>query len=334
MQGRSGRVNTGEHARRWQRQLVAIREETARVPVTVLMPAYNSAATVQESARSVQEQTFDDWRLLIIDDGSTDATPEVCKQLVSQDERILYLRVNHIGFCSVLNLGLEVIGSPYVARLDSDDVAYPERLEKQMGFLARHPEVKVLGTFIDRVSGRGRRLLQFRDGPTTLREYEEWKASKKPFFLSHSSVVADRQVLLECGGYRWQDYPADDVALWTRVAATYPVLVLPEVLVKYRITPWGISGRKQELMILQWLRLDHKLRTGEELSVEELRQRIQSNWIRRLRFRAGCIHKSALRTGGYLLANGQWLRGLGYILLGTLAEPQSVARRLWVEWRS
>jgi glycosyltransferase involved in cell wall biosynthesis len=306
----------------------AIFAATSRSPVSVLMPAYNAAGTIEAAVRSIIGQTFTDWRLLIIDDGSTDATPEICERLSASDPRILYRRSEHLGVYGVSTLGLRLLGSRYVARMDADDISYSERLARQMEFLSRHPEVKVLGTRAYRINDRGRRITLLGDGPATLAEYQAQLARRELFFLLHSSVVADRQTMLEHGGYRREDYPAEDVALFTRIAQHHPVLMLPNRLVGYRVTLGGISTTTQERMILQWMRFHHNLQHGESLTCEQYAQRIRRSLRARARLRMGCLYKSAVRRGAYYFFNGRLLLGACYLLAGAVFEPWTVAKRV------
>src|SRR6476646_2234200 len=120
--------------------------DATKCSVTVLMTAYNAESTVEAAIRSILHQTYRNWPLLVIDDGSTDRTADICQGMAREDGRITVMRPGRLGFCSVLNLGLKSIQTRYVARLDADDIAYPNRLEMQMQFLASNPQVKVLAT--------------------------------------------------------------------------------------------------------------------------------------------------------------------------------------------
>jgi glycosyltransferase involved in cell wall biosynthesis len=114
--------------------------------VTVLMSVYNSLPYLREAVDSILAQTYDAFEFLIVDDASTDGSRAVLHEYARKDPRIRILEndVNQgLGFC--LNRGLEAAGTPWVARMDADDVAFPERLALQMQYLDAHPEVDVLG---------------------------------------------------------------------------------------------------------------------------------------------------------------------------------------------
>ena len=112
--------------------------------VSVIMAAYNAADHLAASIQAVLDQTFTDFELIIIDDASTDATPEIIAQF--DDARIVALRnAANLNAAGARNRGLEVAQGKYIAIADSDDICLPHRLEKQVAYLEAHPQVGVLG---------------------------------------------------------------------------------------------------------------------------------------------------------------------------------------------
>ena len=297
-------------------------------PVTVLMPAYNAARTLEASVRSVMAQTYRNWDLLIVDDGSTDATAEICQRLAQEDSRVIHYRSAHIGFSAVLNLGLSLIQGRYVARLDADDLSHPERLQKQVDFLTAHPEVKVLGTWGERINDQGRHLSELQLGAPSVQAFEEFQKQRKPLFLIHSSVLAERETLVAFGGFQKEEYPSDDIWLWTRIAQQHPVLALPENLVGYRISPGGISNQTLWKMILQWARCEYNLNHEQKLSAEDFEKQIRSNPLVHLKYRCGYLHKFLFRTGAYYFYNGQKPLGSLYLAGGAMFSPIHTLRRV------
>lgn len=113
--------------------------------VTIAMPVWNAASTIGPTLRSLIMQSYDDWELHLIDDGSTDATLEMATAV--NDPRVRVFRDGrHLGLGARLNQAIEQCATPYLARLDSDDVAYPERLERQVAFLDAHPTVSLVAS--------------------------------------------------------------------------------------------------------------------------------------------------------------------------------------------
>jgi len=112
--------------------------------VSIVMAVHNMAAHIRESIQSLLNQIYQDFELIIIDDGSTDKTVDVIHQFL--DERIMVKRLSHQGLAVALNIGIRLARGEYIARMDADDIAMPERLEKQIRYLIQHPKVAACGT--------------------------------------------------------------------------------------------------------------------------------------------------------------------------------------------
>ena len=237
-------------------------------------------------------------------------------------------RWNTWACARAVNAGLAEIHSRYVARMDADDLSHPDRLEKQMDFLARHPKVRVVGSHAHTIANSGRRITSIGGGPGTIEEYEAFRRERKPFFLLNSSVLAERSALIEYGGYRWDDFPADDVALYTRIGQDHPVLTLPDYLVDYRLTPGGITSQHQWRMLVQFAKFDYNLQSNQSLDYDSFLRRLSSRPFSRLRLRWGSLHKSTVRYGAYHLFNGRPTKGLLFLLFGAAMEPHRGIQKL------
>lgn len=185
--------------------------------VTVVMPVYNGAQTVGGAIESVLAQTFGDFELLIVDDGSTDNTAGVIA--AHSDPRVRVLRnPRNLEIPRSLNVGLAAAQTRYIARLDSDDRALPGRLARQVAYLEAHPEVGILGTgvwLVDPNPSRGRAERQAILPLTDLAI--RWRSlTGNPF--THPSVMLRRDVLVRHNLQYDEHYTAsEDYDLWTRV---------------------------------------------------------------------------------------------------------------------
>ena len=206
---------------------------TKSVPITVLMTVRNGEPYVEEAVRSILGQTFEDFRFLILDNASTDGTRQIIRGL--RDSRIELIELDKdIGQTNALNRGLALIDSPYVARIDADDIAYPSRVERQMDFLVGNPEVALLGTWWELTDPQGR--IMFRcSQPAEHTEIMKGMLFGNPF--SHTTVVYRKQAVMACGGYDTTFRAAQDYDLWWRLALGHKVGNLPEYLMRVRIHP-------------------------------------------------------------------------------------------------
>lgn len=217
--------------------------------VTVLMPAYNAALYLAEAIDSILRQTFADFEFLVVDDGSSDATPQILEAIT--DPRLALLRhQENLGVIAALNRGLEAAKGEFIARMDADDVAMPERLRRQIDFLRASPRTGLCGTWFRTFGGSRETTVR----PPTAAE----DAAARLFYespLAHPSVMFRRALFSEHKLCYSQDYPhAEDFELWSRVAQVSEIANLPEVLLRYRHHDEQVSGvrkAKQEESVAQ-----------------------------------------------------------------------------------
>ena len=204
------------------------------VKVTVLMPAYNAGKYIAESIQSVIDQTYSDWELLIMNDGSTDGTVQVVRRF--DDPRIrLIENPTNLGLIKTLNHGLAEAGGEWIARLDSDDIAMPNRLELQVAYLSENPDCVLVGGRSDIIDENGmlKKSGEFEYivcEPDALR----WAhLFYNPF--RHSAVTFRRDVIQALGGYPSGAKNLEDFALWSHLVAHHKTANLQEVICGYRV---------------------------------------------------------------------------------------------------
>lgn len=208
--------------------------------VSVLMPCYNAAATIDEALSSLEAQTLADFEIVAVDDGSTDATPGRLAEWAGRFPRLRWLGIPHGGIVAALSAGLQNCAAPLVARMDADDRCAPQRLERQAAFLLDHPTIDVVSCQV-----RGFPEGQVREGFAI---YLDWLNSlltnddiRREMFvespLPHPSVMFRRQAVLEAGGYQEHGWP-EDYDLWLRLYLRgCHFAKLPEVLLDWREHP-------------------------------------------------------------------------------------------------
>jgi len=211
--------------------------------VSVVMSVYNDARWLPESLGSVLGQTLRELEVVVVDDGSTDATPQVLAEMTRRDPRVRVLRVPHGRPARALNRGLEEARGAFVARLDADDTSHPERLAAQVDLLRLRPQVGIVGSDIEKIDERGEvvaRTPRPRDDASI-----RWKALLWCPFTS-SSVVLRRDVL-ERAGLRFDESlrGSEDYAFFARLLDHAQGANLPRPLVRYRVRESGFSRRNR-----------------------------------------------------------------------------------------
>ncbi|TML04328.1 MAG: glycosyltransferase family 2 protein [Actinobacteria bacterium] len=212
--------------------------------VSVLLAVHNGARFLAEATESMLHQTFQDLELVLVDDASTDDTPSVLARI--DDPRVTVLRNDgRLGLAASLNRGLDLAAGKYVARLDADDVALPQRVELQLERMLEEPRVAVVGTAVRDIheSGRQGRTHVMPRGARPLR----WHALfSSPFF--HPTVLVDREALDRHGlRYDVSFDESEDYELWTRLFGFADGDNLREALVLKRVHAQQASLRRGEV---------------------------------------------------------------------------------------
>ena len=205
--------------------------------ITVLMPVYNGARFLAAAIDSILQQTFGDLELLAINDGSYDQTAEILARYRDRRVRVVTNKRN-VGLITTLNRGLDLARGRFVARMDADDISLPKRLETQLAFLLRNPEVGVCGTWFRTIGNGASRVVRPPYSPNIV--------SAHAFFycpLAHPSVMFRRE-MLERHALRYDPTAlhAEDYDLWVRALEYFSVANVPEVLLEYRVHGAQVSA--------------------------------------------------------------------------------------------
>ena len=208
--------------------------------LAVVMPVYNGASFLAEALDSILAQQHDAFDLIVVDDGSTDATPDILADYARRDGRVRPITQAQSGVAAAINRGLAETDSEFVARMDADDIASPERLATQLDFLATHPDVQVVGTDIRLVDQQGRRI-RVRRYPSGDAEIRSRLLFKNP--LCHPTVMFRRTCVTAAGGYDECYRSAQDLDLWLRLSPDVTFANIPQPLLDYRTHVAQITGR-------------------------------------------------------------------------------------------
>ena len=227
--------------------------------ISVILPVYNAEAYVREAVESILAQTFTDFELIIINDGSTDGSGAILRDLAAHDTRIVLVERPNDGLVSALNKGLEMARADLIARMDADDVSMPERFALQHARMVQEPELAVLGSFMNNMDKEGN-ITKLDRYPLTPKEAA---CHVKGCPVAHATVMMRRGAVLKAGGYRKAFSHAEDYDLWLRmIDLGYTIANLPQPLLNYRehgakvsAVHWEANGRSVILA-----RLAHRVR--------------------------------------------------------------------------
>jgi len=218
-----------------------------RTKVSVIMAVYNGERYLEGAISSVLRQTFADFEFIVIDDGSSDATPEILSRIGREDSRIVVVRQENRGQTLSLNRAVELARGNYLARQDADDLSMAERLELQARYLDTHPSVAVLGTAAQVMDQKGAVIgnlstpqgaAQVRDALLTVRATPV-----------HGSVMMRKEAFAAVGGYRDAFWVSQDFDLWLRMAERFDLDNLPSVLYRWRRNPAGVYVTRRALQL-------------------------------------------------------------------------------------
>ena len=205
--------------------------------VTVLLPAYNAEAYINDSVDSVLAQTFSDFELLVINDGSNDKTGDLLEQYT--DERVRLVHQENMGLVKTLNKGVGLAKGKYIARFDADDICYPDRFQKQIDFLLANPDYVIIGGDADYTDEHNNFIFKFDIG--WYNDDEIRGTNFKYCTFVHSSVMVLKQAIIDAGGYNERAITFEDHLLWKNIANYGKLKNINEPLIRVRFNPASVT---------------------------------------------------------------------------------------------
>jgi glycosyltransferase involved in cell wall biosynthesis len=209
--------------------------------VSVLMPVYNGDRYLDEAVKSILSQTFEDFEFLITDDGSTDRSRQILESYAAQDQRIRLVSRENKGLIQTLNEMLEQARGEFLARMDADDVALPDRLAQQMEFLRQHPAVVCLGGALELIDPQGRTVM-------TVSLPEQNDEIQRELLMGHTVIshpcaMIRRTALVSIGGYDEAMLTVEDLDMLLRLGEAGSLANLPSTVLKYRFHTNSVSAK-------------------------------------------------------------------------------------------
>jgi len=201
--------------------------------VSVIIPVYNGASYLKQSVNSVENSNFKDWEIILVNDGSTDQSENVCLNLQKKNKKIrVYSFKKNKGLSRTLNFAILKAQGKYIARLNQDDLMLPDRLEKQTDFLEKNPAYVMVGGALELFDEKGESFEKL------FLPLNDTEIRKNWFYLNSfadPAVMYLKKAVIKAGGYRQKYYPADDLHLWYRLGNLGKLANLNQVVTRMRI---------------------------------------------------------------------------------------------------
>jgi glycosyltransferase involved in cell wall biosynthesis len=265
--------------------------------ISIILPVYNGEKYLNESIDSVLSQSYQNWELLIINDGSTDNTEELV--LSFTDKRIRYLlNETNSGIIFSMNKGLDEAKGKFIARLDADDIALPHRLEKQVKFLTENEDYVLVGCYYHMIDSEGKYL-----GKVT---YPANNLDAQTSLLlqncfCHSAIMMRAGLAKELK-YDPEFQVCEDYDLWYRISQRGKIINIPSFDALYRLHGGNISVNKKEIMFANVNKINKKLLDGLSIDYSEKELELHSNAL--------CYNAGYFGNGSNLQLLENWMRKL------------------------
>ena len=210
--------------------------------ISVVMPVYNAALYLRQALDSVLAQTFTDFEVVVIDDGSTDDSSAMLDDYARRDARVNVFHRENRGITATRNELITRCRGEFMAVFDSDDVCLPVRFERQLAHLRANPDVTCLGAAWELIDDHGRRLTKIT--PPLADADVQAVALKGHSPMCHSATIMRLDAVRRVGGYDPGLQQAEDLDLYLRLGELGRIENLPEILLQYRVHPASVSERK------------------------------------------------------------------------------------------
>ena len=299
--------------------------------ISIVMPSYNSAAFIREAVDSLVSQTYPHFELLVCDDGSSDDTQKIVREMAHRDSRIRLIVNQHGGVSRNCNVGLKAAKFPWIARLDADDVAAPDRLETQIKAAERHPEVICWGGRAHLINRQGRMLRGAQLGPVNEAEYQELRRSGKVIYILGPTVMYRRDDALAAGGYDPRFDGAEDIELLSRLACRGSLRTLPDVLTLYRIHGQSVTAHRsaQQRHLFSFIEARNRAwQSGKDLELEPYLAELAARpALDRLRDGIAGRGSQYYRNTSIHFAERRLISALGTGAMAALLQPLATTQR-------
>lgn len=224
--------------------------------ISVIIPVYNASPFLKESIKSILNQSFSNFELIILNDKSTDNSLDIIKELQSKDSRIIIIdKLENVGPANLRNEGINAAKANFIALMDADDISLPTRFEKQLKVLENNPEIGVCGTWFTFFGSTKNKLIKHNT------DHDAIKVSFLHSCNIGNPTVMFKKEILDDLKFDNEYVPAEDYDLWSRLLSKTKFFNIPESLLNYRLHDNNISKTK----------IDNISRSVKKIKINQLR---------------------------------------------------------------
>lgn len=253
-----------------------IKESEEKSPkVSIIIPVYNCEKYIEEAINSAINQSYNNYEVLVVDDGSTDNTPQTLEKYKNS---VTLLRQEKSGQASALNNGIRKATGEYIALLDSDDVCMPDRISKQAKYLDNNSDIALVYSNLCQIDSNGSIIREI-----STKKFRHIQLLQNNYF-ARSSAMIRRKCLNTVGAFDEENSGNDDWDMWVRLSELYPMAGIDEVLIKYRIHDHNTSANRPNRMNFERytkmrLRINKYIRCDKPLWLLVMVYRSKFEWI-------------------------------------------------------
>ncbi|AFY47772.1 glycosyl transferase [Nostoc sp. PCC 7524] len=215
--------------------------------ISVILPFYNTEQYLETAIQSILNQTYKNFELLLLDDGSSDQSLAIAQKYAQIDPRVKVHHHPNMGLCRTLQKGVSLASGKYIARMDGDDIADSQRFELQVNYLEQNPDCVALGTALTVIDPDGDVIYQpeiTQEHEQLVKELLQWQGSR----ICHPTVMMRTELVRLVGGYT-QEYHFEDVDLFLKLAKHGKLANLPERMLWYRWHIGSISHTRNQVRV-------------------------------------------------------------------------------------
>ncbi len=297
--------------------------------VSIVMAVYNAECYLAQAIDSVLHQTFTDFELIVVNDGSTDGSLVMLQAYAQRDDRIRVISRDHRGIPTTRNELLAHAQGEFIAVMDADDVMLPDRLARQVALLQQQPEIVCVGGYYDMINGQGK-LITHITVPTQDVDIQDHLLSGRTV-IQHSCAMIRHAALREVGGYDYATPLAEDLDLLLRLGERGKLANLEDVILNYRVHPKSTSAKRLRQMTVAvrdvcqraWQRRGLLPRPCEDAELRYYEMILRCGWQAVER----CDRAEAIAYGRHAVTTLPWRKGSWKLLVFAYLKTALTALR-------